>query len=673
MILEEIRMKDFRCFYGESTISFATDEVKNVTLIYAENGVGKTTLLNALLWCFYGETTTRFEKREDIVNHDAVKEGRSVASVEVQFSHNDNVYIAKRFAGSGKIYNDERNFIIQRIETGSRKELPTPETFINTVIPKEMASHFLFDGEHAEVFLGEDNQVEIRGAVRDILGCSLIETAISDLQSVSNQFRKQMPTAGASDQIDKKNDRIEKLVSEIKSVEEAIEGLEKDYANTRKQIKTIEEKLRNTQASEQLQRTRDNLKQSLAKAHNRKVDFGKEVFRWLGDNGRNIVSKAISEETFDFLEEKENLGRIPSPYNEEFVKDVLTLEQCICGADLKAGSEAAKQVASLLDKAANQVTRDRITKVRARLSELKNGRKKAPIQLAEANRRLAEANEEFDELEAKLSEANEKLKGINFDDIAERTKRQEELERDCSKINRTIGSFRSELERSEREISRLNKEINELAQLDIKTAVFARRRELCDEIRDLLESKLEEEEEQARGVLRTSIKNILDSTSRKSLKLKMSNEYDISLVNSDGIVLPKSSGENQLLGLAFTAALVKFANIRERAEDHRLLPGTVAPLVLDSPFGQLDPAYKITTAEFMPKMARQVVLLVSKSQGSSDVQETLAEHVGAEYLLVRHNSDAQEHRKTESRNLKGKDYQTVFFGSEFDGTEIIEV
>ena len=61
----------------------------------------------------------------------------------------------------------------------------------------------------------------------------------------------------------------------------------------------------------------------------------------------------------------------------------------------------------------------------------------------------------------------------------------------------------------------------------------------------------------------------------------MSSDYSISLVNEAGTQMPKSSGENQLLGLAFTAALVEFAKIRENASDHRLLKGTVAPLVLD--------------------------------------------------------------------------------------------
>jgi len=59
MILEEIRLTDFRCFYGENVITFSSDPDRNATLIYAENGVGKTTLLNALLWCFPLTRTAR--------------------------------------------------------------------------------------------------------------------------------------------------------------------------------------------------------------------------------------------------------------------------------------------------------------------------------------------------------------------------------------------------------------------------------------------------------------------------------------------------------------------------------------------------------------------------------------------------------------------------------------
>ena len=163
MWLEQITLKDFRCFFGESAIELSQDPDRNVTIIHAENGVGKTTLLNALLWCFYGDTTAKFEKRDDLVNYDARAAGRKHAFVEVLFEHNGNRYRARRYTKGG---NAEREFLVMRIDNGHHQTLPNPDAFINTVIPKGMAGHFLFDGEHAEVFLGEDNRGSIRRAVR---------------------------------------------------------------------------------------------------------------------------------------------------------------------------------------------------------------------------------------------------------------------------------------------------------------------------------------------------------------------------------------------------------------------------------------------------------------------------------------------------------------------------
>lgn len=673
MILKQIRLKDFRCFYGESTINFSTDSNRNVTLIYAENGVGKTTLLNALLWCFYGETTDRFEKKEDILNYDANNEGRTTASVKVLFEHNGNDYIATRFFVTGPRANTSRTFIVARIDQGSQVDLPTPDTFINTVIPRDMASHFLFDGEHAEVFLGESNRSSIRAAVRDILGCSLIETAIDDLQAVSNQFRKQIPSTPATTRIRELNSSMDALTTQIEQAEEEGKRLEKQHALTREQIHDIEEKLRNTSAAKELQRARDRLDEQSRRTSRRQKDAADEMYRWLGENGRFIVSKKITEETFGFLDDRKHRGRIPSPYNEEFVKDILAEETCICGAHLEPGSEATRKVASLLNKAANQVVRDRIAKVRARLSNLKSERAKAPNKLAKAKERLAEANEEMASIEAQLGEIHDKLKGINFEDIAERENRRAELRNELSGIDRQIGALKTGIEDGKKKGSEIDQEINDLAQQDRQTAVYGKRRTLCESIKGALELQLVEEEQQAQKILRSGIRRILEATSHKALTLRMTDDYGISLVNSEGMALPKSSGENQLLGLAFTAALVEFAKVRENAQDYKLLPGTIAPLVLDSPFGQLDDAYRTTTAQFIPKMARQVVMLLSQSQGSQEVLEALQDRVGAEFLLVRHNREPIGERNQESRYLKGEEFKTAIFDSAFDGTEVLEI
>jgi DNA sulfur modification protein DndD len=670
MWLQQIILSDFRCFFGEHSIELSQDPEQNVTLIHAENGVGKTTLLNALLWCFYGETTAKFEKRDELVNYDALAAGRRHAYVEVLFEHGGKRYRARRYTRGGAA---EREFAIMRIDDGHHQTMDNPDTLINTVIPKGMAGHFLFDGEHAEVFLGEDNRGTIRRAVQDILGCSLIKTAVADLGETATYYRKQMPASKASANMDAISSRIDALTTQIQTAVDAREALLGDIEVIDQQGADIENKLRNSAGAAQLQTRRDKTVGELARSRKRESDAQDDLLKCLGDNGRFLVSTRITEVAMDHLDQEETKGKIPSPYNEEFVTDLLEMERCICGAELKPGTHPYELVASHLQKAANATLRSRIGKVRAQLSQLKTERGKAPGRLDAANQRLADARQDISRHEADLGEISEALAGINFDEIAEREAKRNDLRKLANAKRVQLGDMQSRIERAESEKSERERDLRKLADEDAGARIFMKRSTLCETLKGRLERELVEEEKAARSVLRHSITAILEKTSRKAFRLQMTEDYGISLVNQAGTQLPKSSGENQLLGLAFTAALVEFARVRQNADDYRLLRGTVAPLVLDSPFGQLDEDYRKTTAEYVPQMAGQVVLMVSKSQASGGVMDALQGRIGQEYVLVRHNKDARGARALEVRQFNGKDVETALFDADFDGSEFVRV
>ena len=56
MLLESIKLENFRQFRNEY-IEFAQGtDGKNVTIIIGDNGTGKTTFAQAFFWCMYGGT-----------------------------------------------------------------------------------------------------------------------------------------------------------------------------------------------------------------------------------------------------------------------------------------------------------------------------------------------------------------------------------------------------------------------------------------------------------------------------------------------------------------------------------------------------------------------------------------------------------------------------------------
>ncbi len=96
-------------------------------------------------------------------------------------------------------------------------------------------------------------------------------------------------------------------------------------------------------------------------------------------------------------------------------------------------------------------------------------------------------------------------------------------------------------------------------------------------------------------------------------------------------------------------------------------------MVLDSPFGQLDEAYRQATAEYVPQMASQVLLMISKSQASGGVMEAIQNRIGEEFVLVRHNRAGRGDRALEIRQFGGKDIETAIFDAKFDGSSFIRV
>ena len=226
------------------------------------------------------------------------------------------------------------------------------------------------------------------------------------------------------------------------------------------------------------------------------------MYRWLGDNAKSIVSAPITDTTFDFLDQQDTKGRIPSPYNEEFVKNILNEEICICGAKLEFNSEQRERVASMLQSAADLTLRDRITRIRAQVSSLKTERAKGPSQLRRLRLQLSELDGDVASREAKLNEISKKLKGVKVEDISERESRRQQLIDDLNYSNNRVGRIEKELIDSGAELLGIEEDLKRLAESNRQAKIYSDRSSLCEDILKDLTSRLASEEINARKILR---------------------------------------------------------------------------------------------------------------------------------------------------------------------------
>lgn len=152
MLLRTLKLKDFRQFKGEQTISFATDPVKNVTVIMGENGSGKTTLAQAFTWCLYGDTD--FDDKSMLCKATAqamLPNAEETVRVELSLMHSGIEYTlireqryTKDGTGNLKRPNNTIFKIAYKNSDGQREFVRDLETDIRMkeILPKELSKYF---------------------------------------------------------------------------------------------------------------------------------------------------------------------------------------------------------------------------------------------------------------------------------------------------------------------------------------------------------------------------------------------------------------------------------------------------------------------------------------------------------------------------------------------------
>jgi len=670
MLIKNIELNNFRQFYGTEKLEFSTDPKKNVTLIHAENTFGKTTILNAILWAFFEQVTSKFEQPKKIVNFDAQEEGVHSASVSVIFEFKKHTYCIKRTFDDREQGTKKTTLSAHKIVKGNYEALQAAETFVGSVIPKEMAKYFFFDGEAAEAYSSAKNYKDVAVAIRNMLGCFLAERAIDDLKGLTKEINSELGKSSTDDELAKLELELQKTNESIEEYETLKDSTKDEIATYRDQLKGLQEELRQTEGSKDLQRLREAKKQQHVSVSNDIVAGNKEILHWIGNDAVALISEKLATQSLDFIDDASLKGRIPSPYDEDFVSKLLSEQKCVCARELKPGSPEWESVASLLKTATNKEILDRVVRARAHIKMLQDNRKTAPDKLLEAQRRIAEKHGVRDKLEQEIKEIGDTLQGISLDEVDAKERSRDKLEKIINQKHVELGAIRNKITGLKAERDSTDKMIEKKALKNEGSKKLLIRKQMVEQSAAMLKLALSDYEQNARRDIEKKTNSILTTVTHNHRTCRFGENFSIELVKENGVSCPKSSGENQLLSLMFISSLIQFASSRMNEESILLRPGTVAPLILDSPFGKLDTEYQVDAAKYIPTLTPQVVLLVSSSQGNEKVLDAVGSRVGMEYVLVAEYK-APAGRKKETRLVRhGKEIPTAIYSQKNDRTRI---
>lgn len=675
MLIEFVKLTNWRCFYGENDFLVSRDPARNVTLIRAENGVGKTSLLAAINWCFFNilPSESEFEEPKALVNKFAMEKDRATkAKVEIDFAHEGKVYRASRTYDQST----ETTLPLRLSEMIDGGEIPSakdrPDRFINSVIPKEMAPHFFFYGEATSRYTGVSGARKFGEAVKGILGSTVARMALDDLRKVMADYNRQA-SDNSSTEAQEAERGFEDAVRRIATYEEELERLDAEIEAANDRVDRLSQELAGAQPAKEAQARRSRLEAALSAKEAEKAKAAARAQAWLQNFVTAVLAEELVEEANEVIRTEDTRGKIPAPYDQKFVDEILEDGVCVCGRLIEEGSAEHDRIKALLDSAGDQAVMSRIMTTSTALGRLTEKGSRAWAEFERNNDDLRKVEGEIQRLDADLKEISKQLAANPIGDIAAKEAARERARADQRRaMNRKV-EVQTSINMLERQKKEYENKRDELVRKSDAARRFVKRAQLSAALTARLQSRLQKEEEEARAAIEREIDAIVQKFMRKPATVRLDKDYQLRLFDENGAEIAKSTGENQLLGLAFTGAIAKYAKERQQLVDDILLPGTVAPLVVDSPFGHLDPLYRRGVAEFLPSLASQVILLVSTSQASDTVMETLAPKIGDEYLLTRHNRADGSGKQREVIEVHGHTYELTTYDSEIEGTRIAEV
>src|SRR5690554_384766 len=672
MLLRKITLNNFRQFYGEQEIEFSVDPVKNITLIHAENGVGKTAFLNSLLWCLFEVTTDNFNNKNEILNSQAKKEGKKSYSVSVEFEEDDEIFLVQR----GVSIDGSPQFrVFQQVEGSFTPIRQDPAIFINSIVPKDIARYFFFQGEGIGSMTTRKGGDEVRNSVREILGFKVAEFALKDLRNVRDEYRKEAAKADKSGQLNKiETDliNVERLVQEdtekLKKLKDEIVYYQGKIENYDKQVSENNHEVVKQKHSRRLQ-----LESLLKKAESNLADAMRRKSSLIKDFGTFAFSKKIRSESLDFIDNLELEGKIPAPFNESLVRDILKNHACICGACIEPGTEAFKNINSLLAKAADPELMGRIQKARSLCLSLEASFSSARNSLKDNERRLASSSSDISDYSKQLEILRLELSGVNIGDVANIEKKRKDAMDRLGSANRNIGVVENRLNVNKARINSLKQEKAKFSEFASSVNRFSRLAKSAEEIISIIDAALETSESNINKVLIGKVNKFLARFVRQDYLAKINESFQIFLIDSDENKVAESDGQALLLSLTFISALIELAKERKYVKNDILTSGAVAPFVIDAPFGVLDNKYKGNVAASIPDSVNQVIFLLSSSHWEGSVEDNIRAKVGKEYNMVLEVSSEQGQKSEDYISVGGQNLATVRHSAPVERTVIEEV
>ena len=681
MKLNYLQLCNFRQFYGKTArIKFASGE-RNTTVIYGNNGAGKTSILNAFTWVLYEKFTAAFACPELLINQRAIAEAKPEQAVEcwveLQFERDRKLYQLKRKCYANKNarqvqYSQTQLFMLVAGDDGRwYPPLEPPEDIISRILPASLHQYFFFDGERIDSFFRQDRGSDIAEDTKELLGVKILDRAIEHLKKARRTLQEELQELGDAE--------TKKLLQEQIELERANEATQKRIVEIKTEVAQLERKktdlsgqLLEISGADEIQKLKLKLLEQQTSIEKDLIESKTELRKLLSQDSYSVFLPSIASSFLDLLQELRDRGQLSSGLKQEFIEQLLQQQRCLCGETLTPDSDRYNQVKSWLKKVEIKNIEESAIRLETQVNKVESQSDDFWQRLDRQQAQIKHQYLELNRLEAEIEKANRQLKSYPNSNTQQLQQSLEQIEERVKSLILEQGENQQQQSDRDRSLDLLGQKIAKHQLTESKQKLTQKRIAVAVEASDRLDEVRIRLEQQFRLALEQKVREIFSFISFTPYIPQLSLDYKLTLVKNTPngkVPIAASTGENQILSLSFIGGIID--RVRQWSQRNTLMgyDSSTFPIVMDSPFGSLDRIYRRQVAKAIPQLANQLIILVTKTQWQGEVQTETEPLIGQEYVLTYYSPKAD--CESDCINLNQQDYFLVKpSNNHFEYTEI---
>jgi DNA sulfur modification protein DndD len=635
MIIDSLKLKDFGIFYGTQPLDFKP----GLYVFHGHNGRGKTTLLNAVRWALYGHYSDRQGRpvpSEVTLNRAARREGRREFSVEMTLRENGDEYMLRRTqfispAGpsASTLYMERNN---QALTAGER------DRAIQQLLSERISQFFLFDGEQLQryeaLLLHEESATQlIKQSIEQILGLPVLENAIQDLEAIRVEFNKRLARlARQNQQLEQMAARAEQAQADLESKDADIQGLHAQEEIQEGLIRTSDEFLQKYENSLDQLKNLEALDEKIGDLQTQRKSLRGYLAEQLREAWRDVLAIAVQPKVEDLRGTLEQRQRaLAAQATREQLENSLASNRCVL-CDQPLGLEHERHMAEELarqekvEMPADATEPDDFARLPILASIVNTGHAEQAMNL---DKEIAGLDSQELALKQESARLREALQNLPESDVTRAQKERDEAYQELGRVRSALELADADRAEIDERLRRAQDEIRKATPTSGEQAELARAIDLAESLRRVFEAAKSRFRDELRTAVEASASEVfVQLTNEPDFKrLEINDSYGLEIIDSRGeIVGGRSAGQEQVVALSLIAALNR--NARRRA-----------PVIMDTPFGRLDPDHRSNILQFISHMADQVFLLVHGGEVSDADLGAIAASINEQLELHRVDTD----------------------------------